>query len=133
MARARAGSRPSICGLSGLHVVAVRRRQLRGLLMMQLLTDPVLLVMHGGGCPIQELWLLLWVRRTVQIKCFCLVVSNRVRACVVVIGIVIVVEGVVVCWLRAVRELVPQSLRLFKHVLVLCLFFLKEETKRIQD
>lgn len=44
---------------------------------MQLLTDPVLLIVHGCVGPVQEFWVLLRVR-TVKIKCLSLLIADRI-------------------------------------------------------
>lgn len=91
--------------------------------MVQLLTDPVLLIVQRVGGPIEELGLLLRIR-TVQVKCFGLVVIPDGVRPRVERAIIRVAEHGVLRGLRPVGELVPQRFRLFKHVLVLGLLLL---------
>ncbi len=115
VARGRTRSGPGRSRLRHLHIVAIRRAQLTSML-LQLL--PVLVIKIVDS--IEKGWLF-WVR-AIQVKCFGLIVADRV--CFRILGkwtggCEIIVRGQLVRCFGAICELIPKRFRLLEHVIVL--------------
>ncbi len=124
VARGRACSRPCRGRLRHLHIVAIRRAQLRSML-LQLL--PVLVIKIVDSIQESRLFRI----RAIQVKCFGFIVANWV--CFRVLGkrtggCKIIVGGQLVRCFGAVCKLVPKSFGLFQHVIVLRLQVLLTHT-----